>query len=358
MAIHPAAWVVWLAATVFALSATRNPWYLATVLGCIAGVSLALRRSSAPSPLPLALLRFGVLIVITSALLNVVTAHVGQTVLFTVPAALPLFGGPYTLEALIYGALNGLVLVGFLGAFAVLYRALPTHALIRLIPRAFYPMAVVVSIAVAYVPTTLTQFQQIREAQMMRGHRVRGLRDWLPLFMPLLVGGLERALQLAEAMTARGFGSVGARSTPEGSRLLSMSLARPLLVLGLLLVLAGLLSQWFWRQVAAGTVLWATGGLLVLTVLWLEGRRVQRTNYHRQPWTGRDWAVAAGAALFPAMLLLPAVSTASLAYTPYPRASWPPCELTVVVALLGLLAPALVLIRAAGAEDRSHSYVS
>ena len=31
---------------------------------------------------------------------------------------------------------------------------------------------------------------------------MRGLRDWLPLLMPLLIGGLERALQLAEAMTA------------------------------------------------------------------------------------------------------------------------------------------------------------
>ncbi len=29
---------------------------------------------------------------------------------------------------------------------------------------------------------------------MMRGHRVRGLRDWLPLFMPLLVGGIGAGL--------------------------------------------------------------------------------------------------------------------------------------------------------------------
>ena len=100
------------------------------------------------------------LIVFTSALFNLVTAHFGQTVLFRLPAAIPLLGGPYTLEALVFGIINGLVLAGFLGAFTVLTMALPTHALICLIPRALYPVAVVISIAVAFVPATLSQFSR------------------------------------------------------------------------------------------------------------------------------------------------------------------------------------------------------
>src|SRR4030043_1151670 len=92
-------------------------------------------------------------------------------------------------------------------SFTVLNLALPVRDLISLIPRAFFPVAVVTSIAVTYLPTTMRQFQQIREAQAGRGHQMRKLRDWLPLLMPLLVGGLEHAMQLAEAMTARGFAS-------------------------------------------------------------------------------------------------------------------------------------------------------
>src|SRR4030043_448637 len=92
-------------------------------------------------------------------------------------------------------------------SFTVLNLALPVRDLISLIPRAFFPVAVVTSIAVTYLPTTLRQLRQIREAQAVRGHQVRSLRDWLPLLMPLLVGGLEHAMQMAEAMTARGFAS-------------------------------------------------------------------------------------------------------------------------------------------------------
>ena len=35
---------------------------------------------------------------------------------------------------------------------------------------------------------------RIREAQAVRGHRVQGIRDWLPIVVPLLVSGLERAM--------------------------------------------------------------------------------------------------------------------------------------------------------------------
>ncbi len=174
--LHPRAWIAWLVAAIVALSLSRNPVYLLLILGCIAMVSRVLRREAETPLLPLPLLRLSLVIVTLSALFNFVTAHFGQTVLFTLPAGIPLLGGPYTLEALVFGMVNGLVLVGFLAAFNVLYQALPTQALIRMIPRALYPIAVVISIAVSFVPTTLAQFQQIREAQMMRGHQIRGVR--------------------------------------------------------------------------------------------------------------------------------------------------------------------------------------
>lgn len=343
--IHSRAWLIWLVAAIAALSLTRNPFYLLLLLLCLAGVSRALRGQAYTPVLPLPLLRFGLLIVAMSALFNFVTAHFGQTVLFTLPASIPLFGGPYTLEALIFGAINGLVLVGFLVAFNVLYQALPTQALIRMIPRALYPVAVVISIAVSFVPTTLEQFYQIRDAQRMRGHQVRGVRDWLPLFMPLLVGGLERALQLAEAMTARGFGSLGAE---EGQA--TIQRLRLALVLGLASLLAGLLVLLFWQQKAAGWALVITGSAALLLALSRQGRRIERSVYRRQRWRGHDWLVTVAAAATALAYALPA-SRATRAYTPYPQISLPGFELWVALATLALLAPAVLLWRWRAREE-------
>ena len=118
--LHPRAWIAWLLANLAALSLLRNPLYLLLLLGCIALTSRTLRRVAGTPELPLPLLRLALLIITLSALFNFATAHFGRTVLFTLPASIPLLGGPYTLEALVFGIVNGLVLVGFLAAFNVL----------------------------------------------------------------------------------------------------------------------------------------------------------------------------------------------------------------------------------------------
>lgn len=336
--LHPLAWLIWVATCVIALSLTRNPVYLLLLLLCT-GLTLheALQADNAP-PLPLSPLRFALVVITISALFNALTAHFGRTVLFILPGWMPLLGGPVTLEALVYGALNGLVLTGFFVAWTVLFVAVPTQALIRLIPRAFYPAGVVLSIAIAFVPTTFAQFQQIREAQAMRGHRVRGLRDWLPLLMPLLVGGLERAMQLAEAMTARGFANQDA-----GSR--GQARFRWLLAVGMGTLLAGLIARLVWSQyLAAGAVLLLVGAALVVIGVIVQGRTVARTTYRPRPWTGRDWLIVVVAAATVLVYLLPA-SRASLTYSPYPLLTLPPVDPRVVLATLALLAPVALISR-------------
>lgn len=346
-ALHPLAWIVWLLATVAALLSTRNPVYLAILLLCIALTLRAGRALAFSPPLPLSPWRFGLIVVTLSAAFNGLMAHFGATVLFTLPASLPLIGGPVTLEAVIYGALNGLVLTGMFAAFLALYQAVPTYALIRLIPRGLYPVGVVVSVAVAYVPTTLAQFQQIREAQRLRGHQVRGVQDWLPLAMPLLVSGLERAMQLAEAMAARGFSNSGApgqpaQATPSGNR------SRVLVVLGLILLAGGVAANLFGNGPLGGALI-IGGGLSVAAALWLQGRGVKRTSYRPQAWTRVDWLIVAASLLVAALWLLPlpGVDQSSLAYSPYPRLSIPAVNPLIALGTLGLALPALLMARTA-----------
>ncbi len=342
--IHVLAWIAWLAAVAVAISPTRNPLHLALVLLCIALVESATnarRRAEAETAAHTlsraALLRAAALLPLLSALLNMLNVRAGATVLFRLPGWLPLIGGPLTLEAAIFGALNGLALAGLLVAFASAQRALPVGELVRLIPRAFDTAGVVATIAITFVPVTLRQARLIRDAQAIRGHQLRGLRDWLPLLMPLLIGGLERAMNLAEAMTARGFAAA-----PYGPR---ESRARMAIVAGLVALLAGWVLDLAWGQATAGRTAMLGGGGLLIGALWLAGGRSPRTRYRVQRWSARDTAIVIGAAVVIAAYLvpLPGIDRAASGYYPYPRLSLPPFDPALGFATLGLAWPALAL---------------
>lgn len=335
--LHAAAWLIWLAAALIVVSSTRNPLYLTLVTAMLMTTTYVIRRSEethAPSSaaFPLAPGRFACYVIPLAALINALLSRVGETILFTIPPTWPLIGGPITAEALVYGALNGLLLTAFFAAFAVLNLAVPIRDLIRFIPRAFYPVAVVASIAVTFAPTTLRQMQQIREAQAIRGHRMQRLRDWLPLFMPLLTGGLERALLLAEAMASRGFASETAIA--HTGRAQAVSIVGLLGILGGGLLTAG--QQAFW-----GPALIVGGSAVIGAALWLAGRSVPHTTYRRTPWDYREWLVTGGALIAIAGFLF--WGEATRAYNPYPLLTWPAFDVLAGTLLLGFLLPALVV---------------
>jgi energy-coupling factor transport system permease protein len=336
--IHPLAWLIWLAAELIVLSATRNPLYMAFAIACTVAVLLCLRGRVGDAPtVPLSPLRFGLVVLPLAALFNALTVHMGRTVLLRLPTMLPLLGGPITLEALTFGALNGLALTGIYAAFVVLNDAVAVRALVGLIPRAFFPVAVVTSIALTFVPVTLRHWQQIREAQAIRGHRIRGLRDWLPLFLPLLIGGLEHAFQLAEAMTARGF--AGAQETAGTRR------ARMVIAAGLPTLLAGWVLWLVWQQRMIGIPLMALGGAMAVASIWWLGRQVPRTTYRPTRWYPHDTAIALASGIAAAAFLVawPGWDRSSIFFYPYPALVAPGFNGWIVLALGGLLAPVLLI---------------
>lgn len=334
---QPWAWVGWLIAILVILTITRNPLYLVLILISVLFVGLSLRKTGSGIPRPISLWKLAGWIIVLATGFNALTSHYGATVLFAIPGKLPLISGRVTLEAMIYGATNGLVLTGMLASFTVLNLALPVRDLISLIPRAFFPMAVVTSISVTYLPTTLRQFQQIREAQAVRGHQMRSLRDWLPLLMPLLVGGLEHAMQLAEAMTARGFASTRPMSSS------SQVYPRSGMLLGLVLLALGWILQLGGVGVS-GLVMILLGALLILGGLWYLGRQSPRTVYHRQAWRWQDWLALAVAAIVVCVctLPLPGLNQQTLYYEPYPVLSLPAFSPWLGLAMLGLLIPGIM----------------
>ncbi len=319
--------MVWVVSAAAAVMLVHNPVYTVIVLlaARVAGVVCA--RSDAPFSLSLA--RIGGLILALSALFNMLMVHVGELVLFRLPANWLWIGGPYTVEAGVFGLSNGLVLLTLLVIFTTLNTAVSTSELVRLMPRALRDLGVVILIAVTYLPETMGQLRRIREAQAIRGHRVRGLRDWRPILIPLLIGGLERAMSVAEAMAARGYGATADARQP--------FFVQFLLLVGLLAVFGGwALSFWAgWP----GWLLLGAGVVLIAALLWRLGRQTPHTRYRPRLWTRWDTGMVVTAVL-PLIIIL--INRDGLTYSPYPALDWPGFDPLVGLSLLLFLFPAVV----------------
>jgi energy-coupling factor transport system permease protein len=325
------AWLAWALAGMAATLGARNPLYSLIILLAAWAVQAA---RALPSQHGLPLLRLALAILPLTALFNGLTSQYGNTVLLRLPASWPLIGGPITLEALIYGLSNGLALLALLALFSTLSVCVPAYRLVRLTPRAFHSLGVVLLIALSYGPQTARDLVRVREAQAVRGHRLRGVRDWRPVVLPLLIGGLERAMNLAEAMVARGYGATADRgaSTP----------MRALLALSLLGLLGGWLLSIFRRP--EGLPLLLLGGLLLTLVLWRTRCAVPTSSYRPTRWTWRDSSVALGAGLawLATAAPLPALKAETLFYYPYPQAHLPGFDPLIGLALSLLALPALL----------------
>lgn len=336
---QPWAWVGWLATILLILSITRNPLYLVLVILCGIIVGLSLQQAGAEIIRPVSLWKLAGWIILLATVFNALTSHYGETVIFSVPGEVPLLSGKVTLEALVYGAINGLVLSGMLVNFSVLNLALPVRDLISLIPRAFFPVAVITSIAVTYLPTTVRQFQLIREAQAVRGHQMRKIRDWLPLLMPLLIGGLEHAMQLAEAMTARGFARVQTQSSKQQRN------PRLIMLIGLVLLSLGWITQ-LNKPGFASLVVMLIGATSVLGGFYYLGTQAPHTSYHQRRWVWQDWLAIGLSVIVVCICILPipGIDRQSLNYEPYPILALPPFDPLIGLAMLGLLLPGFLTL--------------
>jgi energy-coupling factor transport system permease protein len=152
----------------------------------------------------------------------------------TVPVLGPL---DITSEELASGATQALRLAAVGFAFAA-YALLLDHD--RLVQAAGFARRSVLAVALAtrLVPTLERDAAGLVEALRGRGVAIEGVRGRARLLSPLLAGSLERALNLAEAMEARGYGRPGRTRMP-GRRWRGRD--RAALVAGVVVVVLGAL---------------------------------------------------------------------------------------------------------------------
>lgn len=337
---HPLIWLAWLAAAALPALSTRNPLYLGLVLIAVAVNHTALGRDHPQARSWGAFVRFSAWLWLLTIPFTALTSHHGNLVLFSLPRHWPVIGGPITLESILYGLTAGLALITLLSVFAVFNVAVDQARLLRLTPGFVYQTGIVAGIAVAFVPQMVASWQAIYEAQQVRGHKVRRIRDLLPLILPLLVTGLERAMRLAESMETRGFGGQIVQASARRRLLHQASLLAGLGLGGVGFALSG-----FWRDsgVVAG-LLMAAGAVCLVWSFWDQGRRIRRSRYRRWAWRPLDRLALAvaliGLSAWAAIWLLRAEW---LFYYPYPPYSpWPtfnpvPGTVIALLALPGIL---------------------
>jgi len=335
--LHALVWLMWAIAGGACVQIAPNPIY-ATIVLAIAWLSV--EACSPPGPLRRAfplLLGLGAFFGLLRVGLTVLTTHGVGTVWFSIPEfTLPRIIGGFTVGGAIEApvVLQALaesyaivVMIGVFGAF----NACVSHAqLVRSAPRAFHELGLVVTIAVAFVPSTIAALHAVREADRSRtgGTVVRRGRI-RRLTVPVLERGLEQAISLSESMDSRGF------ARERGTR---ASVASSWCGLACLIALTGGFVALVGRSNAMAVTLLMVGAVALVFAIVLANRAAP-VRHRTTRLTRRDWLVAAIVALAPlTMIGLTVTDDTTLIWNAW-RMEAPAISVVGVVGLLPLLAP-------------------
>ena len=115
-------------------------------------------------------------------------------------------GGPVTVEAVLGAAVEGMRLAVILVCFGAANSLANPYRLLRCLPAVLYEAGVAVTVSLAFVPEVVIALAAVRDARRLRGRPVRGVAGLRGMAVPVLESALDRSLQLASSMDARGYG--------------------------------------------------------------------------------------------------------------------------------------------------------
>ena len=346
---HALTWLTWALAGAIAIQLAPSPVYVGIVIA-IAWLVVAAHGLDGPFARAFPVL-VGVAVAFTvlRVVLTAATTHGGGYVLwttpsFTLPDLLGGFGVGGTIGAPIVAraASEGLVVVGIVAVFAAFNAVVSHYELVQMTPRAFHEVGLVVVVALAFVPSTIAAVHDVGEADRARtGGRVVRRGRLVRRLVPVLESGLERAVTLAESLDSRGFAHGGATAREHGAGWCGF---------GALVLAGGAFVALVARAspVAIGLGLGAVAMLAVAVRLAAGGPG--RVRYRPRRLSSDDRRCMAATLSSPALLaVLALVGDDTLSWTVSPL-RWPEVGPLALVALLGLLAPLVVLADAPGRQ--------
>jgi energy-coupling factor transport system permease protein len=344
-ALRADVWLVWLLAASVVVFLTSNPLYLAAACLVALTVCTSIPQRS-QQPYYGLVVKVALFFALLSVPFNVLTGSVGPTVLFEFPRlTFPSWfggvtlGGAVSLESLVAALERAMRLVALLLFATAFNLAVDHYRLLRLMPPSLRQLGIVLTVAVLLLPQLVRQSKSSVEAQRLRGRRVAGLRSITALTVPVLGASLERSIQRAESLDARGFGRASFSSTAKDVARAALSVA------GAGLLGVGSFAYFYWGGSSALTALLLLLGTALVAIAFWSGGGVKSSSYAKEAWRPADTLIA-GCALLAAiaLLVLRILGGAGVGYTPFPQVSLPAFHPLAVFALLLLLAPAALSV--------------
>lgn len=332
---HTIPWLLWLLVTMVSLLSTRNPFYLSLMASGLFALGVHLSQKGKKMRWLIQNLRLLLTMLIISTAINALFTHVGKTVLFRFPDKWLLIGGAITLESMVNGAINGLIIGSLYLTFNIINLSLSIKQLTQLIPGAFYSIAMIVTVALTFFPSIQQRAKEIKEAQMIRGNPMKKISDWIPIFVPLLVTSLEKAILLSESMTARGFAPQQKSKSTDN------------LILGLISAAFALFSGWIlhlYHYPKIWSILFFTVSALLFLLTGFKMKQTTKvTRYNQETWQPLDILATITIALLSVILLtIHLISPLmSLGYTPYPLLSPPKIQVWGIILCIFPILPIL-----------------
>jgi len=361
--LHAVTWLLWALAAAACVQLAPSPVYVALVTA-IAFLVVSVHRldGTLAKAFPI-LVTLGVVFAAIRVALTALTTHTAANpsdVWFTLPqATLPRILGGFTvggtIEAtvVLQSAAQAFAVVGILAAFGAFNAVASHYELVQATPRAFHEPGLVITVALAFVPSTMAAVQAAREGDRARtGGRVVRRGRLLRLAGPILESGLERAMALAESMDARGFARLDRTSSDRAAGWLGM--ASMLALGGSLVALVGRSSAW--ALVAA-----VTGMVGLIGAILLASRGTRTTRYRPRKATFTDvWVAVVVLAAPVGIAVLSARGNTTLVWTATPL-RFPALSLGPLLCLALLAVPAAVsplAVSAPASAETSPSSVS
>ena len=148
--------------------------------------------------------------------INALFSYHGDHVLLTAPFRLPAVGQPViTLEAIAFGAVMALKLAVIISVFSLINLTVHPDDIMAVLlkMRLPYKSVLVTSLSTRFVPCLVEDIGRISDGYRTRGVQLdaggwfKKLKNRAKMTLALLSNSLDRAVQVAEAMEARAFGS-------------------------------------------------------------------------------------------------------------------------------------------------------
>lgn len=147
---------------------------------------------------------------ILTALINPAFNHEGVTVLKYLPS-----GNPLTLESVIYGLCAAIMIVSVICHFSCYNEIMTSDKFIYLFGKIIPSLSLIISMTLRFVPKFASQLKVVTNAQRCMGRDVRQgsiikrAKNGLNILSIMTTWSLENAIETADSMKARGYGTAG-----------------------------------------------------------------------------------------------------------------------------------------------------